>query len=129
MRRVLVGFVAAAMLALPAPLAQAAPPVAGPVDLVGELDGAPVRDPVPADWNGTLVLYAHGYRDLADHAGEVDDRSVSAFVNNATEQAMLDAGFAIAGSAYSTNGWAVSEGIDDMKALAQHFKHVVGKPE
>lgn len=131
MKRVLVVFMTAAALAVPAPLAEAAPQPGspGPVDLVGELGGAPYEIRVPADWNGTLVLYAHGYRDRADHPGEVDDRSVSAYLNDAGEQAMLDAGFAIAGSAYSVNGWAVREGIDDMKALAQHFRHVVAKPQ
>jgi hypothetical protein len=129
MKRVLAVFVTAAALVAPAPLAAAGPAVVGPVDLVGELDGAPFEIRVPADWNGTLVLYAHGYRDRADHAGETDDRSVSAFANDATEQAMLAAGYAIAGSAYSVNGWAVREGIHDMRALAAHFRHVVAKPE
>lgn len=129
MRRILVALMTAAVLAVPAPLAEATVPLAGPIDLVGELDGAPFEIRVPADWNGTLVMYAHGYRDLADHPGEVDDRSASAFVNDATEQAMLDAGYAIAGSAYSSNGWAVREGVRDTQALVQHFRQVVGTPE
>lgn len=146
MKKVFVVIVTATALAAPAAPASSAEPavlaepavpvvsanagvsVTAPIDIVGELAGAPFEIRVPADWNGTLVLYAHGFRDRADHAGEVDDRSVSAFVNDATEQAMLAAGYAIAGSAYSANGWAVREGIEDMKALAAHFRHVVGKP-
>ena len=46
----------------------------GAIELSGELSGAPYRIRVPANWNGTLFIYAHGYRDLADHAGEVDNR-------------------------------------------------------
>jgi hypothetical protein len=83
---------------------------------------------VPDDWNGTLVMYAHGYRDAADHAGEVDNRSADAFVNDAVEQAMLAAGYAVAGSAYASNGWSVGDGIQDTKALVNHFTSVVGKP-
>jgi hypothetical protein len=130
MKRVLAVFVTVAALAVPAPAAgAAAPPPAEPIDLVGELGGAPFEIRVPAAWNGTLVMFAHGYRDLADHPGEFDDRSVSAFANDAAEQAMLAAGYAIAGSAYETNGWAVREGISDTKALVQHFRQVVGEPD
>ena len=101
MRRIvaLISVVAAGSLLAPIP-APAAPPSPGPVELTGELKGAPFEIRVPANWNGTLVLYAHGYRDLADHPGEVDDRSVSAFVNDAAEDALLAEGYAIAGSAY-----------------------------
>lgn len=129
MKRVLVVCMTAAALAVPIPSAGAAPPASGPIDLVGELDGAPYEIRVPADWNGTLVMYAHGYRDLADHPGETDDRSASAFTTEAAEQAMLDAGYAIAGSAYAANGWAVREGISDTRALVQLFRQVVGKPD
>jgi len=128
MKRIFVVIVTAAALAALAAPAQAGLPTTTPVNLVGEIGGAPFEIRVPADWNGTLVLHAHGYRDRADHPGEVDDRTVSAFVNDATEEAMLAAGYAIAGSAYSANGWAVREGIHDMKALADYFKRVVGKP-
>ncbi|MDQ3067244.1 MAG: hypothetical protein M3R12_08865, partial [Actinomycetota bacterium] len=82
----------------------------------------------PDNWNGTLVVHAHGYRDLADHAGEVDDRSAPAAPAAALEPALLGMGYAIAGSAYKTNGWAVREGIDDTKALVSHFRDTVGKP-
>lgn len=34
----------------------------GPLDLSGELHGAPYRIRVPAVWNGTLLVFAHGYR-------------------------------------------------------------------
>ncbi|MGH9187705.1 MAG: hypothetical protein ACRD0U_18140 [Acidimicrobiales bacterium] len=105
------------------------PPVDGPIDLVGELDGAPFEIRVPADWNGTLVAYAHGYRDRADHPGEVDDRSADAFVGDPFEEVLLAAGFALAGSAYHRNGWAVKEGIHDTNRLVRHFKAVVGRPD
>jgi pimeloyl-ACP methyl ester carboxylesterase len=115
----------AALVLVPAPQAVAQQ---GALDLSGELHGVPYEIRVPADWNGTLVLFAHGYRDRADHPGETDDRSAQAFGSEASEQAMLAAGYAIAGSAYATNGWAVSDGIEDTKDLAHHFAQVVAKP-
>ena len=65
-------------LVLPLPVAESLPIPAnqvGPLDLSGELHGAPYRIRVPAVWNGTLLVYAHGYRDKADHPGEVDNRN------------------------------------------------------
>ncbi|HEX4931438.1 MAG TPA: hypothetical protein VFV62_12065 [Gaiellaceae bacterium] len=114
----------AAALALAAPAATAATPV----DVSGELNGAPYRIVVPANWNGTLVVHAHGYRDAADHAGEVDDRSAPASPSAALEPALLAQGYAIAGSAYKSNGWAVQDGIADTKKLVSHFRDTVGKP-
>ena len=110
-------------LAFAAPAATAAPTV-----ITGEKNGAPYRIVVPEDWNGTLVVHAHGYRDLADHPGEVDDRSAPAAPSAALEPALLAQGYAIAGSAYKTNGWAVDEGIEDTRALLWRFRSEVGKP-
>lgn len=102
---------------------------AGPIDLSGQLRGVAYEIRVPERWNGTLVMYAHGYRDAADHPGEVDDRSADAFAGGEVgERAMLDAGYAIAGSAYAANGWAVDEGIRDTRALLAHFTSVVARP-
>ena len=101
---------------------------AAPTELTGELNGAPYRIVVPENWNGTLVVHAHGYRDAADHPGEVDDRSAPASPSAALEPALLGQGYAIAGSAYKSNGWAVQDGIADTKALVSHFREAVGKP-
>ena len=100
-----------------------APTAAGTAafEKTGTMYGANYEVRVPDNWNGTLVVYAHGYRDKADHPGEVDDTSVSAFVADPFEEVMLAAGYAIAGSSYRDNGWAVREGIQDTKALARKF--------
>ena len=111
----------AAALALSVPAATAA-------DYSGEINGAPYLIRIPANWNGTLVVHAHGYRDAADHAGEVDDRSAPASPNPALEPALLAQGYALAGSAYAANGWAVKEGITDTKALVTRFRKIMGKP-
>lgn len=100
----------------------------GAIDRTGTLHGANYEVRVPDNWNGTLVMYAHGYRDKADHPGEVDDTSASAFIADPFEEAMLAAGYAIAGSSYRDNGWAVREGIQDTKALARRFRRFASRP-
>jgi pimeloyl-ACP methyl ester carboxylesterase len=115
------------LLAVAAALALAVP-AATAAEYSGAIDGAPYRIVVPDNWNGTLVVHAHGYRDLADHAGEVDDRTAPASPNPALEPALLAQGYAIAGSAYKRNGWAVQEGIEDTKALVSTFRATVGQP-
>jgi pimeloyl-ACP methyl ester carboxylesterase len=96
--------------------------------LTGELGGAPYMIKVPTDWNGTLVVYAHGYLDKADHPGEVDDRSAEASPSAALDPILLAQGYALAGSAYADNGWAVKEGIHDTRALTAHFADLFGSP-
>ncbi|HSG28111.1 MAG TPA: hypothetical protein VLA34_06505, partial [Candidatus Krumholzibacterium sp.] len=51
---ILAAFLSAAAHAGPVPGAEA-------VDVTGELDGVAYRIQMPADWNGGLVMYAHGY--------------------------------------------------------------------
>src|SRR5688572_21830476 len=102
---------------------------AAPLDLSGELHGAPFRIRVPEVWNGTLLIFAHGYRDKADHPGEIDNRNADVAPNAALEAPLLAQGFALAGSAYKDNGWAVEDGIQDTKNLALFFRANVGKPQ
>jgi pimeloyl-ACP methyl ester carboxylesterase len=83
---------------------------------------------MPENWNGKLVVYAHGYRDLADHPGEVDNRAAEAAPNPALESALVGMGYALAGSAYKSNGWAVQEGIEDTVALTSFFRDTFRKP-
>jgi dienelactone hydrolase len=101
------------------------------VDLTGTLDGAPYEIRVPdTNWNRTLLVYAHGYRDRADHVGETDNRQADAAPGGELAEAfLLSQGYAIAGSAYKNNGWAVEEGIDDTRALTRFFRDRFGKPD
>ncbi len=101
----------------------------GPLDLSGELNGAPYRIRVPAVWNGTLLVFAHGYRDKADHPGEIDNRNADIAPSAALEAPLLAMGYALAGSAYRDNGWAVEPGIQDTKDVAVLFRSLVGQPD
>lgn len=101
----------------------------GPVDTTGEINGAPYRIVIPADWNGTLLVYGHGYRDKADHPGEVDNRNPDIAPNAALAAALLAQGYALAGSAYRDNGWEIEGGLHDLKDLTVYFRDTYGQPE
>lgn len=101
----------------------------GPIDVSGEINGAPYRIVVPANWNGTLLVYGHGYRDKADHPGEVDNRNADIAPNAALVPVLLAQGYALSGSAYKDNGWAVEEGVQDLKNVVTHFRGTVGQPD
>src|SRR6185369_8627011 len=119
-------------LALPLPVARSqtsSAATAGPLDLSGELHGAPYRIRVPAVWNGTLLVFAHGYRDRADHLGEVDNRNADVAPSAALEPALLAQGYALAGSAFRDNGWEVEGGIQDTKDVTVLFRALVGQPD
>lgn len=110
-----------------APRSRAAAPI-GPLDLSGEINGAPYRIIVPPVWNGTLLVYAHGYRDKADHPGEVDDRTAEVAPVTALIAPLLAQGYALAGSAFKDNGWSIEDAIYDTKDLAVFFRDNVAKP-
>ena len=102
---------------------------AGPIDTTGEINGAPYRIAIPENWNGTLLVYGHGYRDKADHPGEVDNRNPDIAPNAALATALLAQGYALAGSAYRDNGWEIEGGLQDLKDLTVYFRDTYGKPE
>jgi hypothetical protein len=102
---------------------------AAPLDLSGEINGAPYRIRVPETWNGTLLVFAHGYRDKADHPGEVDNRNADVAPSAALEAPLLAQGFALAGTAYKDNGWAIKDAIQDVKNLVVFFRENVAQPQ
>lgn len=110
------------------PIAQANVSI-GPLDVAGELHGAPYRIRVPENWNGTLLVFAHGYRDKADHPGEIDNRNADIAPNAALEAPLLAQGFALAGTAFKDNGWAIGDAIQDAKNLAVFFRGKIAKPD
>ncbi|MCA0332249.1 MAG: alpha/beta hydrolase [Actinobacteria bacterium] len=94
------------------------------------IDGAPYEIRLPDKWNGTLLIYSHGYR-YAQPAPP-DFRPVStepqAASDDVTAKALLDQGYALAGSAYASNGWAVADGVKAAEDLYAFFKDNVGDP-
>lgn len=125
---VVVGSLLLLTLVPAAPVTQANAPI-GPLDLSGELHGAPYRIRVPENWNGTLLVFAHGYRDKADHPGEIDNRNADIAPSAALEAPLLAQGFALAGTAFKDNGWAIGDAILDAKNLAVFFRGEIAKPD
>jgi pimeloyl-ACP methyl ester carboxylesterase len=85
-------------------------------------DGAKYKIEVPSNWNGTLVLYSHGYVFVgsplvAEDAGDP-----------LTGATLLAQGYALAGSSYSRNGWALQQAFHDQIALLDYFDTTCGNP-
>tara|TARA_B100002049_G_C16066936_1_gene370926 strand:- start:87 stop:1505 length:1419 start_codon:yes stop_codon:yes gene_type:complete len=82
--------------------------------------GAGYRVEVPAegDWNGMLIMYAHGYR------GEGSELTVS---NPALRDYYVNNGYAWAASSYSRNYYDVRAGVEDTNALANAFVDIAAQ--
>jgi len=93
-----------------------------PADLKGDLDGVPYRIRVPTNWNGTLLVYAHGYGESATPPPLLAPLT-------ADVQTLLDRGFALAASRFAGSGWTVKEGMQNTVALTAAFRHMVGRPQ
>ena len=80
---------------------------------MGKIDGTEYAIKMPHDWNGTLLVYSHGYQfaDTSPHfLSQLDDTGAG---QDAVSAALLDQGYALAGSSYKSNGWAVADGVAD----------------
>lgn len=88
--------------------------------------GAAYRVEVPADWNGDLVMFAHGFRGncAADGSGSCE----LTVDNPPIRRLLVEQGFAWAASSYSVNGYQIPAGVKDTHALATRFNGLVGKP-
>jgi len=118
-RLMIVSIVVFAVAAVTLPAALWADPPAGTTVVTGEKFGALYGMYIPEDWNGDLVLYAHGF----------DPRQWPiALPEPAIRDALLSRGFAVALSSYSDTGWAVSEGYKQTKGLLPIFYREFGRP-
>ncbi len=116
-------FSLAALLILFLCLSPAASAQFGAATHTGTLpDGATYVIEVPANWNGALFLYSHGFvtPGSPNPAKDVGDPVTRLF--------MLSSGFALAGSSYATTGWAIHEALPDQIAVLDLFKQLVGPP-
>ncbi len=86
-------------------------------------DGATYIIQVPQGWNGTLVLYSHGYvfPGSTNYATDVGDPT--------TGEYLLLQGYALGGSSYASTGWAIAQALPDQIAVLDTFANLVGKPK
>src|SRR3984957_5215761 len=80
-------------------------------------DGSAYRVEVPPHWNGTLVMFAHGYRGTGNEVW-IDDPQL--------RQYFVDNGFAWAASSYATNGYDPGDGVVDTHDLLMAFPSITG---
>src|SRR5579859_462842 len=70
---------------------------------------------VPPNWNGTLLLFSHGYNSFTIPLAPQDASDPT------TGLYLLSQGFALAGSAYARAGWSLEQAFQDQIALLDAF--------
>ena len=116
--------VSLALAAAPAMATAVEPAVteAAVTELGGTLPGgATWAAELPQDWNGTLVLYSHGFRPGPDNPAW--DPGF-----DSTAQALTDRGFAVASSSYAAPGWALGTAVADQLGTLAAFASAAGEP-
>lgn len=76
---------------------------------------------VPREWNGDVVYYAHGFRDVSEELTLRDQDQFEAFRDR-----LGDRGYAVAYSSFATNGLAVKDGVQRTHQLRGLVASVVG---
>lgn len=82
---------------------------------VGVLNGASYQIEVPPNWNGRLVMYAHGFRGTGATL-TVNPPSIRKY--------LVENGYAWASSSYSKNYYDVRAGVEDTNLLANAFNTI-----
>ena len=106
--------------ATPSPTPSSSPPT---TSLSGSIGAAQYKIDVPATWNGTLFLYSHGY--VAPGRINLATDSPAPVISSW----LLDHGYAIAGSSYSSTGWAIEDAFKDQVAVLDLFNQRFSKPK
>jgi pimeloyl-ACP methyl ester carboxylesterase len=91
----------------------------------GQSDGGAYRIEIPDNWNGELVLWAHGYVANAGAQGSRLRVGLPGVGDGSPFRAhLISAGFAWAASSYRCNGYVPGQGLLDTIALIDLFKRV-----
>ncbi|MDZ7878648.1 MAG: alpha/beta hydrolase [Saprospiraceae bacterium] len=89
----------------------------------GTINKADYRIFFPENWKGKLVMFAHGH----EFMGAPSQIKQGNFAQRM--KPFLERGFAVAASAYSSQGLAIKQGVDDTEALRKYFFKKYGKPD
>ncbi|MEK7404583.1 MAG: hypothetical protein AAB225_05700 [Acidobacteriota bacterium] len=102
-----------------------------PFDLVDTLDGAKFKIRVPANWNGTLLVYVRSTKTAA--APSPPEPALVPPVlpgsDAPLEETLLSRGFALAASEIAHSDWQAKAGVQDTLALTTYFRGRVGDPK
>jgi pimeloyl-ACP methyl ester carboxylesterase len=91
-----------------------------PIVLGGVLNGANYRISKPVDWNGGLVLFAHGSQDEGTGAGTISPEPLAAHLARGH--------YAWAASGFRATGYHADWFLDDTLALRDKFIQTYGPP-
>jgi pimeloyl-ACP methyl ester carboxylesterase len=95
-------------------------PLPGATVDTGQLGGAVYQIEVPDDWNGGLVMWMHGYAELAPEAN-VSPPDFRRY--------LIASGYAWAASSYSSTSFIPQRGADETAALWDLFARQHGRPD
>jgi pimeloyl-ACP methyl ester carboxylesterase len=90
----------------------------------GEVGGSRYGLFLPAEWNGELVIYAHGFRDVGT---PVDLRDQDGYY--ATRDQLLALGYGFGYSSFPENGLAVKEGAQRTLQVEAKFTSEFARPD
>jgi pimeloyl-ACP methyl ester carboxylesterase len=96
----------------------------------GERPSGKYKLQLPQTWNGTLLIYNHGYRqaDVVPPNNEPVNTAPANAPSDDVATELLGKGYALLGSSYKSNGWAVRDGVEADEDLYQWFTKEVGTP-
>jgi len=83
---------------------------------------------LPDNFNGTLIVYAHGYvyPQVEEPSLPLEEIGPD---NLGVISLLVESGFGFATTSYSVNGYAVQQAEEDLIALVNYFKDLVKPPE
>jgi dienelactone hydrolase len=79
---------------------------------------------VPANWNGTLLIYSHGFISSGPLLNPGPDAP-----DPTTAGKLLAEGYALSGSSFRSNGWVARPALQDQIDLLNYFSTTCGKPK
>lgn len=83
--------------------------------------------PDAADYNGSLVLWAHGFQDAGTPVSIPEDQLI--FGNTSLPEIINALGFGFATNSYSKTGLAIRQGMDDLVDLVDIYSAAKGAPD
>ena len=95
------------------------PALPGATSYWGVHSGAGYQIEVPDNWNGGLVVWAHGFRGTGLEL-TVDMHPL--------RDLLIPSGYAWAASSYTRNDYDISSGVQSTHGLIKRFNGLVGKP-